>query len=91
MPPFLKPRSATPKILAKDEKLSPLNKTNSNYMFIDISLNVPDHVNFIESHIEYQIYIIFYLETNDGSQRAERYAQRRFISGTREATSSVLS
>ena len=47
MPPFLNARKNEIKILAKDERLNPLNKTNSNYVFVDISLNIPDKVNFI--------------------------------------------
>jgi hypothetical protein len=45
MPPFLNARQSEVKILAKDERLNPLNKTNSNYVFVDISLNIPDKVN----------------------------------------------
>jgi hypothetical protein len=44
MPPFLAPRVKTETILATDEKLSPLNLTNTNIVFTDISLNVPNKV-----------------------------------------------
>lgn len=44
MPPFLNPRKQTETILSVDEKLNPLNLKNTKYMFIDISMNTPDHV-----------------------------------------------
>jgi hypothetical protein len=44
MPPYLSPRSRCDTILSKDEKLNPLNMTKTNYMFIDISMNIPDEV-----------------------------------------------
>jgi hypothetical protein len=44
MPPFLKPRERQDDILAQDERLNPLNLTKSDYMFIDISMNIPNDV-----------------------------------------------
>ncbi len=44
MPPFLPSRPKVEKILANDEQLNPLNLTSTNYVFTDISLNVPDKV-----------------------------------------------
>lgn len=51
MPPFLKPRERIKDILLQDERLNPINLKNTDYMFIDISMNVPDHVRllFLES------------------------------------------
>jgi len=42
MPPYLQARKRIDSVLAKDDRLSPLNLTNSKYMFIDISMNLPD-------------------------------------------------
>ena len=47
MPPFLKPRERSDVVLDKDERLNPLNLKNTKYMFIDISLNIPDHVSVL--------------------------------------------
>jgi hypothetical protein len=44
MPPFMAPRQKQTEILSQDERLNPLNLKNTKYMFIDISLNIPDHV-----------------------------------------------
>lgn len=44
MPPFLKARDRIQEILSKDERLNPLNLKKTDYMFIDISMNVPDYV-----------------------------------------------
>ena len=44
MPPFLNARQATETILEHDEKLDPLNFTNTDYVFTDISLNIPNKV-----------------------------------------------
>jgi hypothetical protein len=48
MPPYLLPRQKSQQILAKDELLNPLNFKNTKYMFIDISLNIPEHVKFAD-------------------------------------------
>ena len=45
MPPFLMPRERCDVVLSRDEKLNPLNLEKTKYMFIDISLNVPNNVN----------------------------------------------
>ena len=42
MPPFLPSRPKTETLLAHDEQLNPLNINGTNYVFTDISLNVPD-------------------------------------------------
>lgn len=44
MPPFLNARKSSRSVLSVDERLNPLNSTKSDYVFIDISLNVPDKV-----------------------------------------------
>ncbi|CAF0869096.1 unnamed protein product [Brachionus calyciflorus] len=41
MPPFLAPRDDKKEILSQNESLNPLNMTKSNYMFIDISMDIP--------------------------------------------------
>ena len=43
MPPFLN-ATKTDAVLSSDEKLNPLNLTNTNYIFTDISLNISDKV-----------------------------------------------
>lgn len=45
MPPFLKPRERIQEVLQQDERLNPLNLKKTDYMFIDISMNTPHHVN----------------------------------------------
>lgn len=42
MPPVLNARESKQTILATDERLDPLNSTKSDYVFTDISLNVPN-------------------------------------------------
>jgi hypothetical protein len=49
MPPFLMPRQKSQEILDKDERLNPLNPKNSKYMFVDISINIPEHVTITSS------------------------------------------
>ncbi len=44
MPPVLIARESKQTILATDERLDPLNSTKSDYVFTDISLNVPNKV-----------------------------------------------
>lgn len=47
MPPFLNPRKRLDTVLSKDDRLNPLNLTNTKYMFIDISMNIPEHKRMI--------------------------------------------
>lgn len=42
MPPFLNARTKSEAILSHDEQLDPLNFNDTNYVFTDISLNVPN-------------------------------------------------
>lgn len=44
MPPFLMPRKRCDDTLSTDERLNPLNLTKTSYVFVDISLNLPDDV-----------------------------------------------
>lgn len=44
MPPFIPARDNSNEVLSLDKNLYPLNLTNSNYLFIDISLEIPNHV-----------------------------------------------
>jgi hypothetical protein len=44
MPPWLSARKRIDTVLNEDKRLDPLNLKKSNYMFIDISLNLPNHV-----------------------------------------------
>ncbi len=44
MPPFLPSKPEVESLLAHDQQLNPLNLTGTNYVFTDISLNVPDKV-----------------------------------------------
>ena len=74
MPPFLPARSRCDEILSADERLNPLNFQKTNYAFIDISLNKPDHVTKRNLKISFEIYFIVYydfLETHDCNQRIQ--------------------
>ncbi len=44
MPPFLTARTLEAPILSNDEQLNPLNLNQTKYMFIDISLKIPNEV-----------------------------------------------
>ena len=44
MPPFLEPRDKGGKTIVDDKGLYPLNLKKTNYVFIDISLNIPNKV-----------------------------------------------
>ena len=46
MPPFLPSRVTDKTILQEDPKLNPLNLQKTNYLFIDISMNIPNKVFF---------------------------------------------
>ena len=43
-PPVMKARQPCERTLVEDERLNPLNLTKSNYVFTDISMNVPHKV-----------------------------------------------
>lgn len=60
MPPFLKPRSRIQEILSKDERLNPLNLKKTDYMFIDISMNVPHQVRIKKKKDKNKKHIIFF-------------------------------
>lgn len=44
MPPFMRPRESCGNVISKDEKLNMYNTNRINYIFTDISLEVPDRV-----------------------------------------------
>jgi hypothetical protein len=44
IPPFLSARTKLNVILSNDQRLNPLNLKNTNYVFTDISLDIPDKV-----------------------------------------------
>lgn len=69
MPPFLPARSRCDEILSADERLDPLNLQKTNYAFIDISLNIPDHVTKRNLKISFASYLIDdFLETHGCNQ-----------------------
>ena len=47
MPPFLPPRVTDKAVLQDDPKLNPLNLKKTDYLFIDISMNVPNKVIYV--------------------------------------------
>ena len=65
MPPFLNARQSEIKILAKDERLNPLNKTNFNYVFVDISLNIPDKVNIEQKKMFFKLKFSVYVNISE--------------------------
>ena len=51
MPPYLPPRQLTSELMSSDERLNPLNLKKTNYLFIDISRDIPDEVQYSNSYI----------------------------------------